>query len=384
MIKTAFIISEYNPMHNGHVYHIQKTRELTGCTHVVAIMSGVFTQRGDATCLDLKKRVECALLNGIDAVVVLPVFFSSASADYFAMGAMKVIKSLGISGTVSFGAENDDRELLMTIARWLVENEDVFHAKMRTILKSGIPYAVARENVISHAIPIPQGFLQRSNVILGVEYIKNALKMQLPIKFSVIKRTGADYNDVREQEIMSASGIRASVSSGNTAWQTAVPEKVAACIRNSQWKSIESAFPLLRFTVAREGKSIARYRGVTEGLENRIIDACKLATDWQNCIARVKSKRYTETYIRRALTSVVLGITKDAFESACTNRLPYIELAGVSVTGRTLIREIRKTSETPLITSLYTYPHKDYCVSEESLRLFADTEVRTRHIYELL
>lgn len=384
MSKTAFIISEYNPMHNGHVYHITRTREITECSYVIAIMSGVFTQRGDASCLDLKKRAECALVNGIDAVVVLPVFFSSASADYFALGAMKVIQALGLTGTISFGAEHDDHTLLMTVARWLVENEEYFHETMRTVLKSGVPYAVARESIIAEVVDIPDGFLQRSNVILGIEYIKNAMKMNLPVDFTVIKRLGADYNDTRVQEIMSASGIRTAMAKGSKEWLHAVPENVVQAIHSSQWKSIDAAFGFLQYTIAREGKAIKKYRGVIEGLENRIIEAVRVSSDWRDCVARIKSKRYTETAIRRVLTSILLGITKEDFDRACATRLPYIELAGVSTTGRALIRKIKNSSETPLITSLYAYPHKDYCVAEETFRLFAETEIRTRQIYRLL
>ncbi len=382
--KVAFIVSEYNPLHKGHIYHIEKTREMTGCEYVVAIMSGDYTQRGDATCAGVSERTTWALANGIDLVFVLPVLFASASADYFALGAMKVIQSLGIEGTVSFGSEHDDILSLKKIAQWLIDNEIMYYQSIREKLKTGISFATAREDVIRESVHVSDDFLNRSNVILGIEYIKNAIKLSLPVVFNSVKRQGAEYNDLSEQPIMSASGIRIQLYDGKDAWRRSVSHDVASYLTSHRVKRIDDAFSYLRYTITREGNEIGRYRDVNEGLENRIIESMLHAESWVDCINNVKSKRYSETHIRRAFTSIFLGITKSDFTYACEHRLPYVVLAGVSMKGRELIRTIKKVSDTPLISSLYRFPHKDYCVNATSLAVFQTNEIRSRRLYDLL
>ncbi len=287
--KVAFIVSEYNPLHNGHMYHIQKTRKMTGADFIVAVMSGYFTQRGDAACLPFPVRAECAIRNGIDAVLTLPVFFSTASADYFALGAMKVIQALNIPGTISFGAEHDAVQMLTDIAGALHTHEEEYYSIVREELKKGIPYVKAREHAVRSFLQVPEGILERSNNILGIEYIKNALKLQLPVTFTAVKRIGADYNDITEQPVMSASGIRANISEKQDAWKNSVPADVAELLEQNRFRSIENALPFIAYTVAREGRDIHRYRDVNEGLENRIIGALRTAKYWKECVASINS-----------------------------------------------------------------------------------------------
>ena len=102
-MKATGIIVEYNPFHNGHKHHIQKTRELTNCDVLVAVMSGNFTQRGDVALFDKWTRTEMALKNGIDLVIELPTVYATSSAENFADGAIKILNSLGIVDYLAFG-----------------------------------------------------------------------------------------------------------------------------------------------------------------------------------------------------------------------------------------------------------------------------------------
>ncbi|MBR1884395.1 MAG: nucleotidyltransferase family protein [Clostridia bacterium] len=83
-MKVLGIIAEYNPMHNGHVYHLAKAKEVTGADYVILVMSGSFTQTGNIACLDKFTRANVATKLGIDLVIELPTIYSTSSSEYFA------------------------------------------------------------------------------------------------------------------------------------------------------------------------------------------------------------------------------------------------------------------------------------------------------------
>ena len=142
------IITEYNPFHNGHLYHLNTAKKNTNCDGIVCIMSGNFVQRGEPTIIDKWKRTEMALVNGVDLVIELPTFYAVSSAEFFAKGAIKILNSTGVINNIFFGSECGDINLLYKIAKLLTNEPDDFKLKVKENLKLGITYAKAREKAL--------------------------------------------------------------------------------------------------------------------------------------------------------------------------------------------------------------------------------------------
>ena len=96
MGKVLGIVAEYNPFHNGHLFHLEESKKITGATYTIAVMSGNFTQRGSTSLIDKWSKAKSAIENGIDLVIELPVLYSISSAENFAEGAIKILNSLGV------------------------------------------------------------------------------------------------------------------------------------------------------------------------------------------------------------------------------------------------------------------------------------------------
>lgn len=144
-MKTVGIIAEYNPFHNGHAYQIAKARELTGAEYVVIVMSGNFVQRGQPAVMEKSIRAEAALLCGADVVLELPVHYSTASAEYFASGAVALLHRLGVVDALCFGSECGEIGRLSKLADALLTEDEAFKSLLKKRLKEGIPYPQARE-----------------------------------------------------------------------------------------------------------------------------------------------------------------------------------------------------------------------------------------------
>ncbi|MGL5963958.1 MAG: nucleotidyltransferase family protein, partial [Fusobacteriaceae bacterium] len=166
-MKAVGVVVEYNPFHNGHKYHLEKAKEATEADIVIAVMSGDFTQRGEVACIDRFKRAEMALLNGVDLIAELPIFYSSQSAEIFAKGAMNILSELGVDFVV-FGSESGEIENIEKIAE--LEESDEFKSYLELYMKKGDSYPTSYSNALKDL-----GFNQsiKSNDILGIEYVKS-------------------------------------------------------------------------------------------------------------------------------------------------------------------------------------------------------------------
>ncbi|MEG2775125.1 MAG: nucleotidyltransferase family protein, partial [Acetivibrio sp.] len=197
-MKITGVIVEYNPFHNGHQYHLQKARELTGADFIVAIMSGDFVQRGTPAVTDKYTRAHMALLNGADVVYELPSVYATASAETFAYGAVSHLNALGNIDFLCFGCESLDFSLMNNVAKILVEEPEEYRVLLRKKLAEGFSYPIARKTSLLPLLPdYPQkellSFLESSNNILGIEYMKALYRMHSSIKPFLLKREGALY-----------------------------------------------------------------------------------------------------------------------------------------------------------------------------------------------
>ena len=214
-MKICAIICEYNPLHNGHLWHIQSARALSGADAVLCVMSGNFTQRGEHAVLDKYTRAKHALLAGADAVIELPAPFATSNAELFAKGAIKLIASIPAVTTLSFGAENADKLAFISAGRYLNDEPKSVSEEIKRLTATGISYARARAQ--AYAGHIPFDVLSSPNNILGLEYTKALLALQSNIEILPLQRQGAGYLDgTLHENFSSASAIRSAIYNGES------------------------------------------------------------------------------------------------------------------------------------------------------------------------
>ena len=360
MDKILGIICEYNPFHYGHLYHIEKSKNLIHPDYTVAIMSGNFTQRGDVAFFDKWSRAEMALNNGVDLVIELPLVYSISSAENYALGAIKILQSLGMNTTLSFGSECGDIDILYEIADVLVSEPPEYLSILKHELANGISFPKAREHAVLmylNNIRRYANILSSPNNILAIEYIKAIMKNKYKIRPITIKRNGPDYNDLNlSSKYASASAIRHAILN-NTSIKKHVPESTLEIIKNKIANS-EVVYGITKYEQliiyklrTMSVQDIAMLPDVSEGLENKIKKASDSCNTIDELIDKVKSKRYTQTRINRILLYALLNISKKDIEDSY-KQVPYIRVLGINDKGKELIGKlVAKNKKTHIITS---------------------------------
>ncbi len=344
-MKIAGIIAEYNPFHNGHAHHIRMTRETTGCDYVIACMSGSFTQRGEAACMDKWTRARIALECGADAVFDLPALFAVRTADAFARGGVEILSSLGCD-ILSFGSEISELPLLRRLAE-LRENEPPeLSEAIRKNLDAGMAHARARGEALAAALGLEPSLLNSPNMILAAEYIRAIHGSGCAMQPVAIPRIGA-YHDPSLGQFASASAIRAAVHRGETAEAAAcVP---AACREALAAISIHPMDDLLLHALRSMTEAeIAALPGVNEGLEKRIARCAREAASREELLSMLKCKRYTHARLSRICTHALLGMTQSLLDR---HPLPdYARLLGMRTGAQPLMAELKTRSSLPIIS----------------------------------
>ncbi|MDI3528214.1 MAG: hypothetical protein PWQ23_33 [Thermoanaerobacter sp.] len=358
------IIVEYNPFHNGHLYHLQTSKELTKCDYTIAVMSGNFVQRGEPAIVDKWKRTQMALKAGIDLVIELPVVYATSTAENFAYGAVKLLDSLKIVDCISFGSEKGDLSELTKIAEILLEEPIYYRKALKEYLKSGITFAKARELALQKVINNNEieKILQTSNNILAIEYLKALKKIGSSIAPFTIKRRGSLYTSLElKGEFASASSIRKHIFEKELeGLEKYIPDFTKEILQSSFVKkqgpiSLEEFSNILIYLL-RNHIPLNHIFDVSEGLENKIYKASYKTNNVEELIKLVKSKRYTESRIRHILIHLLLNIDKQIFKEF--DGPNYIRVLGFNEKGKEMLREIKKKSPLPIITKVSQYKIK--------------------------
>ncbi|MBM6861322.1 nucleotidyltransferase, partial [Clostridium saudiense] len=312
------IITEYNPFHNGHLYHLTEAKKATNSDGVICIMSGNFVQRGGPAIVDKWKRTEMALECGVDLVLELPTFYAVSSAEIFARGAISILNSLGIVDNLYFGSECGNIEQLYKIAKILTTNNDSFNSILKNNLKEGISFAKAREKSLidfSKDTSIKE-VISSSNNILGIEYIKAILLEKSNIKPYTLKREGNKYNDTSLSSIFSsATSIRKTLLDNINSLDTLnnlMPLSSVNILKESlntgySFSFDEDLYKYLRYKISTNCVNFNNLYEISEGLDKKIIKEILDSTSYEDLILRIKSKRYTYTKISRLLTQIFIG-----------------------------------------------------------------------------
>lgn len=327
-MKTAAVVAEYNPFHSGHRYQLEKTRQ-AGATHIVAIMSGNYVQRGEAAIFDKFTRAKAAVSCGADLVVELPLPWAMSTAQVFARGAVSLAGALGCVDMLSFGSENDDVTALQNVAEVLSSAE--FENKLAELLPVSVSYASAREQAVKAvAGESAAALLANPNSILAVEYLSAAKSFGFDFEINAVRRSGDGYNSTvaSGNGFASASAIRRRIVAGEE-FSSFVPVSYPAEFADASRLGTAVLYALRKMSVS----EIAQAPDISEGLENRIFDAVRISGSVDELIENVKTKRYPTARIRRILMSLFLGIRAEHSQGLP----PYIRVLACNEKGREIL-----------------------------------------------
>lgn len=379
-MKAVGLITEYNPFHNGHLYHLNKAMELTGADISVAVMSGDFVQRGEPAVLDKYTRASMALNSGVNLVIELPVNYAVSSAESFAAGALKVLDYIK-ADSIAFGSESGDIERLSKLAYILCDNEDMLYKEISKCTANGISYAAARQKTVEKLTDKDTAaILTSSNNILAVEYLKAIIKNNYAIKPYTIKRQGDSYNDTDiMSDYASATALRGNLKADNISKY--IPVK-AGLILSSNTNYIypdditEALFTRLLDILFASSydknvfiENVMKYPDVNKEIAGRLYKSAmdmitrtvphgagskdNEAFSFGSLCEHIKTKEVPLSRIKRALVRITLGLDKKHMEKYSNE--PYIRVLGFDKKGQEYLSYIRKTVEVPLITKTADY-----------------------------
>lgn len=366
-MKVVGLITEYNPFHNGHQYHIQKAKELTGADYAVVIMSGDYVQRGTPAVMPKRLRAQMALQHGADAVFELPLCYATGSAEFFAEGTVSFLEQIGIVDFLCFGSESNDLEGLQKVADILSAEPDEYKAFLQTHLKNGLSFPSARQYALIDYLrdETLTELVKDPNNILGIEYLKALKKLHSTIQPVTIQRKGAHYHNTDLTECFSsASAIRqlfftdTDFAAFESILSSQIPPTGTSLLKEhwqTQYPIVPNDFSLLlKYRLFEETpESIVQYMDVSEELANRIYNQLSAFLNWEQFCNLLKTKELTHTRIQRALLHILLKAKKEEIQSHREQQYHYYaRLLGFRKNSAQIISAISKNAEIPLITKV--------------------------------
>lgn len=390
MSKVLGIIAEYNPFHNGHLYHLESSKKLTNCEYTIAIITGNFTQRGSTSIIDKWEKTKAALSNGIDLVIELPLLYSISSAENFADGAIKILNSLNIVDYLSFGTETKDINILDDIANVLYNEPEQYKSLLLDELKKGLSFPKARENALLNYL---NDFNKYSNVlsnpnnILGIEYLKALKKYKSTITPICIPRFETSYNSIDfSNNFASATAIRNLIKNNRfNEIKDLIPNSTYSILLENFNKGHiipdlnvfekEIMYILRKMTI----EEISDLPDVSEGLEFTIKNAVNSCNTICELTDLIKSKRYTLSRINRIFLYALLDINKKDMNLS-KNTLPYIRVLGFNEQGKSLLSKVSKNNPS---LNIVTSVKKFIDTTNENLKNIIEKDIFASNVYSL-
>ena len=376
-MKISGIIAEYNPFHNGHAYHADVTRQ-TGATHVVAVMSGNFVQRGEPAIISKFERAKIAAQSGIDLVIELPVWYAMASSERFAYGAVSLLDSLGCVDSLSFGSECGDVLQLKIVAEAAADTRVI--GATRDYYEQGQNYPSARQQAITDIYgETHAAILKNPNDLLAVDYIKALRYRQSDMTPQPVLREAVGHDsDEASGRYASASFLRQQIARGHDvsgfvtqATRRGLERLKEAGEISGGLKAIERAvlYKMRSMTV----EQMCELPDCSDGLGNRLFNAVATAASIEEIYEKAKTKRYTMSRIRRAVACAVLDISARPFSDP-----PYARVLAIGKNGEEVLSRITKKAMLPVSHSL-----KSLRELSGPCRECADAEIRATDVFNL-
>ncbi len=379
-MKVVGLITEYNPFHNGHKYHIEEAKKVTGADYVIAVMSGNYVQRGTPAVIDKYSRTKMALSNGVDLILELPVCYATASAEYFAHGAVSLLNRLGIVDYLCFGSECGDISLLEEAAAFLLNTPPSFDEHLQAYLREGLTYPAARGKALQHYLEEQHpdhsaalvNVLTEPNNILGIEYMKALRRLDSKITPKTIQRISAHYHDLdlsKEEStaftISSATAIRRAIFSKGLKTDSYFEEiyhSVPTDVFHELKKHHQMKYPIseedfsqvIKYKLLYESKqTLCEYLDISEDLADRFKKYSSSTKTISELAQDLKTKNLTLTRVNRAMLHMLLNIKTKTVEEY--NRMGYTQYArvlGVKQEASHLLRKIEHNEGIPIITKV--------------------------------
>ncbi len=360
-MKILGVIVEYNPFHNGHAYHLEKSISMTNATHTIAVMSGNFVQRGEPALMDKWTRAKIAVDNGVSLVIELPFVNAISSAEKFAFGSVYLLNKLGIVNDIVFGSESGNVDLVETIAEYLANETEEYKTTLQHFLTEGISFPAARDLAL-RKLKVNSESLN-SNDILGIEYIKAIKQLDSNIKYHTLKRQNIDYHSLEiVNAFASATGIRNKIKEKDfLSVRATVPSMTYDYISDYRdFLFIDDYFEVLRYKILSESSEyLSEIHEVTEGIENRIIESMRKSTDMTTFLENVKTKRFTMTRIKRILLNILFDIKTKEVDEYDLLTPKYINILAADDKGLEILRLLKKNEDLNIITNLSKFTTED-------------------------
>lgn len=352
------VIAEYNPFHNGHLYHLNKAKEMFPDSNFILILIGNFTQRGEISVINKWDKTKIALEFGYDLVVELPFLFATQAASIYAKGAIDILNYLNCDYLV-FGSETNNVNLLKDLVN-ITHNNKEYELLVKKYLDEGLNYPTAQSKALQKITNI---IIDKPNDVLALEYvrqIKNANSRIIPIS---IKRTNDYHEEDVNKNITSATSIRKNINDSNLIKNT-MPKNVIKYINNIDYNKY---FELLKYQIISSDK-LNEYIGVDEGIENKLKKVIFECNNINELILKIKSKRYSYNRLQRMLLHILCQNKKED-NNLCIN---YIRVLGLNNNGKKILKDCKNIS-TPIITKF----------KKEYENLFKE-DIKASKIYSLI
>lgn len=397
-MKILGLVTEYNPFHNGHLYHLNKSKEITGATHTIAVMSGNFLQRGEPALVHKWARAEMAVSSGVDLVLELPTIYACSTAELFALGSVSLLNQLNSVDYLCFGSESGNLRLLNDIAHIIVNSPKEYNENIKYFLNQGKSFPISRSLAINKYLSKDTKFdandlleikeiLKSPNNILAIEYLKALIKIKSPIIPYTITRVKAGYHSLSiEDSIASATAIREHINNTSDleAIKNVMPEAsfqiLENCFNENLGPVSTKDLELALYSIIRreDPENLKNFFDVSEGLENKLY-SCSLTTDsiedFYNC---VKSKRYTLTRIQRICMHILLNMTKVQVYNFGFNPPPYARILAFNSKGREILRLCNENSNIPIINKLSLFKP-----NSPSAKELLNLDIKATNVYTL-
>lgn len=364
-MQVAGIIAEYNPFHNGHKYQLEQIKKRTGADYIIIAMSGNFLQRGTPALVDKYTRAKMALLQGADLILEIPTIWATASAEYYAHAGVHLLADTGVVTHLGFGAETNNHALLENIALFLVQEDSCYQKCLQTYLKQGLTFPEARTHSLRDSLSLSESeisLLSQPNNILALEYYKALHTQNAAITPCLIQRKGDSYHatDIHSA-FASASAIRQMLSADANDTNTDILKKVLPdssyeCLKEYQqtygYLFEDTISSMLGYQLHSCAAShFDSFADCSLELSHRIENHLPKYENFSQFCDLLKTRELTHTRISRVLIHIFLQITTQHYRLGKElDYIPYLRVLGFRKSASSLLHEIKKISDVPLIT----------------------------------